>query len=492
MNLPISLYRSEQVRELDRVAIEEHGINGFSLMERAGESAWDVLKSNWPQARNICVLCGGGNNGGDGYILARLALEENVNAGTLFINNPDSLKGDALAALEKYRAHAGSSCKKFSTGSLDDADVIVDALLGTGIDREVKGEYRTAIESINNSGKPVLAVDIPSGLNADTGNVMGSAVCAGITVTFIGLKQGMFTGRGRHLCGEIHYYDLNVPAEIYSKVIPAASRMNYTSQSGLLSMRDRDAHKGSFGHVLVVGGDFGFAGAARMAAEAAARTGAGLVSVATRPEYAAVLPLAFPEVMARGIDNVVDLNPLLDKATVIALGPGLGQSEWSSRLLAHVLDSKIPLVVDADALNLIAREPLSNNNWVLTPHPGEAARLLNTGIAAVTSDRFAAVRSLQEKYGGVIVLKGSGTLVADESPLIQLCSDGNPGMATGGMGDVLTGTIAGFMAQGIPPADAARLGVCVHAAAADRAACEGERGLIATDLMPWIRKLVNR
>jgi len=489
-SLPTSLFRAEQVRELDRIAIEERGIPGITLMERAGQVAWDTLQSTWPEARTIDIVCGGGNNAGDGYILARLALENNCSVRVFPLSDPAALQGDARTAATQLKEMA-DVCQTFDPDQLGVADVIVDALLGTGIDRDVSDEFRQAIEAINTSGRPVLAIDIPSGLNADTGRIMGQAVDADTTITFIGLKQGLFTGQGVDCCGPIRFTDLEVPSDVYAAITASAQRIDLAGLGQGLPPRPRSAHKGSFGHALLVGGDMGFAGAIRMAAESAARVGSGLVSVASRPQHAALLSMAVPELMARGIEQGIELNPLLDQASVIGIGPGLGQSDWGADLLSRVLESKLPLVIDADALNLIAREPIHSNRWVLTPHPGEAARLLRTSTADVQADRLGAASTIQERFGGVTVLKGSGTIIVDAEGKRCLCSDGNPGMATGGMGDVLTGIITGLIAQGLSIADAARLGVCLHAAAGDRAAKEGERGLLATDLMPWIRHLVN-
>ncbi|MBI2970737.1 MAG: NAD(P)H-hydrate dehydratase, partial [Gammaproteobacteria bacterium] len=334
------------------------------------------------------------------------------------------------------------------------------------------------------------SLDIPSGLHADTGQAMGACVRATATVTFIGLKPGLFTGAGPGHAGRILFAGLDVPQEIYSGIRPACYRIDYESQKHCLGERRRDAHKGDFGHVLVAGGDYGFPGSVRLAAEAAARVGSGLVSVATRPEHAALIPLARPELMARGVTRASDLAPLLERATVIALGPGLGQSSWGTSLFARLLEARLPKVLDADALRLLAKEPVRSEDWVLTPHPGEAAELLQIDTAAVQADRFHAAQELRERYGGVVVLKGAGTVVvAGEDPCV--CSDGNPGMASGGMGDVLTGVIAGLLAQGAGPERSACFGVCLHAAAADRASEDGTRGLLAGDLMPWLRRLVN-
>ncbi len=249
--------------------------------------------------------------------------------------------------------------------------------------------------------------------------------------------------------------------------------------------------KGHFGHVLVVGGDFCMSGAARLAGEAAARAGAGLVSVATHAEHAAIISAAVPELMCHGVEDSASLMPLLRRASVVAIGPGLGKSPWAQALLGVMLQSDLPMVVDADALNLLAIEPAKKDNWILTPHPGEAARLLGQTVEEVQSDRTAAAIELQKKYGGVVVLKGAGTVVVDSEEVIGICGEGNPGMASGGMGDVLTGVIAGLLAQGLSLSQAARLGVCLHARAGDSAAEEGQRGLLASDLFPFIRRLVG-
>ena len=488
--LPISLYRAEQVREFDRIAIQDLGIDGFSLMQAAARAAFDVMRHDWPLARTIAVLCGGGNNGGDGYCLARMALDCGMSVRVCCLQDPGALRGDARQAFELFSQHAGAEYGDFNEHALRDVDLVIDALLGTGLDRPVSGEYQRVISVLHASGLAVLALDIPSGLNADTGQAMGTAVTATATVTFIGLKQGLFTGAGRHHCGTLHCAGLDLPDTVYQHQAPAAMRMDIQTLSGLLPPRAAHAHKGNYGHVLVVGGDNGFAGAGRMAAEAAARTGAGLISLATRPAHALAVAQAVPVIMAHGVEGSADLAGLVERATVIAVGPGLGMGDWGCSLLTRILELAQPLVMDADALNLLAREPEYRENWVLSPHPGEAARLLHTSTAEVTADRFAAAQAIQEQFGGVVVLKGSGTLVCDGDHT-WVCSAGNPGMASGGMGDVLTGVIAAFIAQGMTLPDAARLGVCAHAAAADRAAEQGQRGLLATDLLPWIRKLVN-
>ncbi|WP_092992301.1 NAD(P)H-hydrate dehydratase [Thiohalomonas denitrificans] len=489
--LPLELYRAEQVRELDRIAIEECGISALTLMNRAGRAAFDGLRLLWPAANRLAVLCGPGNNGGDGYVVARLAREAGLEPMVLKIAGVREPGGSAAQAREAALA-AGVPEAICSPTMLVGQDLLVDGLLGTGLSGEVAGDFRQAIEALNAAPAPAYSLDIPSGLGADTGTVLGAAVKAEATITFIGLKQGLLTGDGPEQCGKLRFDALDVPVSVYASIEPSARRIGAGALIAALKPRSRNAHKGYFGHVLVVGGNRGMAGAARMAAEAAGRVGAGLVSIATRREHAAWISAVYPEAMAHGVEPGPELSPLLERASVIAIGPGLGRDAWGRQMLARVLETRKPLVVDADALNALAAEPVARGRWVLTPHPGEAGRLLNNAAGEVQADRFEAVRNLQQRYGGVVVLKGSGTLVADENSSISLCSAGNPGMASGGMGDLLTGVIAGLLAQGCSLAEAARVGVYLHAMAGDRAAAEaGERGLLATDLIPQLRRLVN-
>ncbi|QQS54328.1 MAG: NAD(P)H-hydrate dehydratase [Candidatus Competibacteraceae bacterium] len=490
--LPVELYRAAQVRELDRIAIAERGIPGYTLMGRAGEAAFQLLGQRWPKARRIVVVCGGGNNGGDGYVVARLARQAGIDARVLTVADPATLRGDAQTAWRDARA-AEIVIVPFNTAELHDVDLIVDAILGTGLERAVSGLWREAIEAMNANPADILALDIPSGLHADTGAILGAAVHATATLTFIGLKQGLFTGQGPACCGDIGFADLAVPPDIYPALHPACWRYGGEDLPALLPRRSRSAHKGHFGHVLVVGGELGMAGAARMAAEAAARCGAGLTSIATRAAHAGLQAAARPELMFHGVETPAELVPLLDRATVVAIGPGLGRAVWGRTLLHAVLASDKPLVVDADALNLLAAEPVFRDHWVLTPHPGEAARLLKMTPAEVEADRFTAVEELALRFGGVTVLKGAGSLIASKADgLVALCAAGNPGMASGGMGDVLTGVIAALLAQGLSPFAAARAGVYLHGRAGDLAArAGGERGLLATDLLPCLRQLVN-
>ena len=485
--MPAELYTAAQVRELDRVAIEERGIPSITLMERAGADAFDVLGKRYPAAKNLVVLCGGGNNAGDGYVLARLARQAGLGVRVIALVKPDRLKGDAATTAQKYLQTGDAE----TALALEGADIIVDALLGSGLNRPVEGGFAKAIELINAASAPVLALDIPSGLNADTGVCLGAAVKADATVTFIGLKRGLFTADGPEFSGEISFSDLETPADIHTEVSAGARLIVPAQVMQNLQRRPRQAHKGRYGHVLVIGGDYGYLGAAILAGSAAARTGAGLVTVATRTEHARNIPLYRPELMTAAVTTAQDLDTILSRAGVVAIGPGLGQSDWAISLLAKVLQTRLPLVVDADALNLLALEHQRRENWVLTPHPGEAARLLGMTTGDIQADRFAAVASLRDEFDGVAVLKGAGSLVAGAAVPVYLNRTGNPGMAGGGMGDVLTGMIAGLMAQGIEPGMAAVAGVHLHGHAADVCAGQGERGMLAGDLLPVIRSIIN-
>jgi ADP-dependent NAD(P)H-hydrate dehydratase / NAD(P)H-hydrate epimerase len=482
-----ALYTATQVRDLERRVIEL-GISAEELMRRAGKAAWLVLASHWPAARHIVVLAGAGNNAGDGYVLAWNAVRARRQVTIVNVGDTAKLSGAAAKARAKYLAAKGKE-RRFSNGCLDEADVVVDALLGIGLDRPLRDEWAEAVQLVNVSAKPVFSLDIPSGLNADSGAVMGAAVQASVTVTFIAPKAGLVTGEGPACTGELVFEALEVPERVYAGISPAARCLDRAETH--LPKRPRTAHKGRFGHVLVIGGDFGMGGAVRLTAEAALRSGAGLVSVATHAAHVSALLTGLPEALVHGLESAAQLLPLIERASAIAIGPGLGQGDWGRMLLAMALDTRLPLVVDADALNLLAAHPLVRGQWVLTPHPGEASRLLKHSIGEIQADRYQAARQLVEQYRAVVVLKGAGSIIAAEGEPPTVCVDGNPGMAAPGMGDVLTGVIAALIAQDLPLTEAARKGVGLHAMAGDRAAQSGERGLMARDVIAALRPVMN-
>ncbi len=509
-----SLYTAVDVRELDRYAIEECGIPGTLLMKRAGKAAFDTLLEQWPEPDAIHVFCGGGNNGGDGYIVAALAAQRRLPVTVWQL--AETLTGAAQAAYE-YAVQEGVDIRPFTTDAWqsaleggDASGVIVDALLGTGTTGPLREPYSTAVSIINQTAWPVLSIDIPSGVNANTGTVDAVAVKATATISFIGQKLGNLIGDGRVCSGQRRVFnDLNVPVETYrdSKIEPKAQVLELSALLDKLPERSIDAHKGDFGHVLVIGGDCGYGGAPLMAAQMAARSGAGLIGVATQPINTAAIIARQPEIMAIGTASGQELLPYLEKPTVLVIGPGLGQSAWSEQLLYYCMyvylneskHSNKPMVLDADALNLLSqgriqwpRSADKPQSWILTPHPGEAARLLDISIAEVQNDRIAAVKALQQKYGGAVILKGAGSLVLTSDQRLFVCDAGNPGMASGGMGDVLSGLLGSLLGQGLSIDDAACLGVILHATAADLAIAEsGMRGLLATDLIAYVRLLLD-
>ena len=487
-----NLYTAAQTRALDRCAIEQHGIPGITLMSRAAQAAFRHLMSAWPDPVCLQVLCGSGNNAGDGFLIADLAHKRGIDVRILLVGASARITGDAQIALAQAVAN-GVKVEPYHDGVLIPEGVVVDALLGTGLSGEVRENYRQAIEAVNGLAVPVVAVDIPSGICADTGRVLGCAVRADLTVTFIGLKRGLFCLSAPDYTGDIIFSDLAVPMAVYDEVNAECQRAELEPLLELLPMRPATAHKGMYGSVLVIGGDLGFGGAVAMAVEGALRSGAGLVRAATRAEHVGTIITRTPEAMAIGVESAADIQPLLEACDVVVIGPGLGVGEWSRHLLQLALAADKPMVVDADALNLLAEEadaPQHRDNWLLTPHPGEAARLLSCSSAEVQSDRFAAARDLQARYGGVGVLKGNGTLVASAQHCL-LCDYGNPGMASGGMGDVLSGILGALIAQGLSLEAAAALGVCLHGAAADLAAANGQRGMLATDLLPYVREMLE-
>ncbi|MGD9597710.1 MAG: NAD(P)H-hydrate dehydratase [Steroidobacteraceae bacterium] len=490
MALPTAIYTAAQVRALDDYAIQKLGIPGYTLMKRAGEASLRALRSRWPTAHRIAVVCGGGNNGGDGYVLARFARAAGLTATVLAVAPVESLRGDAQRAAEEF-VTGGGVARPFEPAALAASDVIVDALLGIGAAGPVRPEVAHVIQAINGAGRPVFALDLPAGLSADTGLPLGVAVRADATLTFVGLKAGLFIGEGPEYAGTLQFDDLEVTSPASAEFEPRLLRASEDDIARALPRRRRASHKGSFGHVLVVGGGPGMPGAVRLAGESALRVGAGLVTVAVAPENVAAISAGCPELIVVGLD-VSQFAALLAQADVVAIGPGLGRSAWAWEVLGVTVAAGKPLVVDADALNILADDPsLRADSWILTPHPGEAGRLLGIETAAVQSDRLAALDLLCSRYGGTVVLKGAGTLVGRQGETPQLCERGNPGMASAGMGDVLTGVIAGLLAQIGDPLAAARIGVLVHALAGDAAARSGERGLIARDVIGELRTWVN-
>lgn len=493
------LFAEAAVRAIDARLIAALDGDAYALMQRAAWAALDALKQRWPRARTLAVVCGPGNNGGDGWVLARLAESAGYDAWVVHLRADDS-RGSTEAQRSRRdwrgRRVAWEDDPELAAESLALADVVVDAVFGLGLTRAPVAPHVDLIEAINAAQRPVLALDLPSGVRADSGEAPGAAVRADLSISFVAAKPGLYSGRGRALSGARRLAPL-LPEGIdapgpSADFEPQALALDARALDGALQPRRSDAHKGDSGHVLVLGGDSGMAGAALLCARAALRAGAGLVSVGTRAAHAAALVAAQPECMVRGLEAAGDLDALFKRSTVIAVGPGLGQDDWGRRLFDRVLAAPRPCVLDADALNLLANAPRACPQAVLTPHPGEAARLLGVSTGEVQRDRYAALAHLVQRFECPVVLKGAGSLVGAPGQLPRVIDAGNPGMAVGGMGDLLAGVIAALIAQGLDRFDAAVLGALAHAAAGDLAAAEGERGLLPSDLLPLLRRVLNR
>lgn len=489
VSIPHSLWPADDIRGLEQEAADTLGLTLFELMLRAGEAAFDVARESWPYARHWLVLCGHGNNGGDGYVVARLAKAAGINVTLLAQESEKPLPEEAEQAREAW-LNAGGIIHAPEIIWPEKVDLIVDALLGTGLTQAPREPIAALIAQANAHPAPVLAVDIPSGLLAQTGATPGAVIDADRTVTFIALKPGLLTGKARDVVGELHFNALGLEEWLAGQASPIR-RVDASMLAQWLAPRRPTSHKGDHGRLAIVGGDHGTAGAIRMAGEAALRTGAGLVRVLTRKENIAPLLTARPELMVYELTPQT-LDESLEWADVVAIGPGLGQAEWGKKALQKVENFRKPMLWDADALNLLAINPDKRHNRVITPHPGEAARLLGCSVAEIESDRLLSAQRLVKRYGGVAVLKGAGTVVAAEPNALGIIDAGNAGMASGGMGDVLSGIIAALLGQKLTPYDAACAGCVAHGAAADVLAARfGMRGMLATDLFSTLQRIVN-
>ena len=529
-DLRYELYTVSTVVGLEQIAIKQFDIPAYELMLRAGQATFDLLLQRYPTAKKILVLCGAGNNAGDGYVVARLAIQAGLDVSVISLIDPASLKAEAAQA---YRTWSDSLDESDGIREHDitaapslihECELIIDALLGTGLQRPVSGQWADLMELVNRRAKresqPVISVDIPSGLYADTGCIAGNAIKADITVCFIGLKQGMFTADAGDVCGEIFLDDLGLPEQAYEKVSPDAMLVDSPNHA-LLPRRKAASHKGRFGHVLIVGGNKGMPGAVILAARAALRCGAGLVTVITHKDNLPAICQAVPEAMVKTFalaNDEVFTQTLIDSITHVAIGMGLGQDEWSSALLEHCISMNKPLLIDADGLNLLAsaRHAIATitSPLVITPHPGEAARLLSVAAAEaenaissadIQADRFDNIKQLHALFGEVkscsVVLKGAGSLIYD-GRLLRVCNRGSAAMAAPGMGDVLSGICIALMAQLMRPSSGGEegevdlseivtLAVCLHACAAEKYTEGRTRGLLASDVIDTLPQLMQ-
>ena len=534
----LPLFCASQTREMDQNIIREESISELELMNRAALAAWLTIKKQWPRIKSLSIFCGGGNNGGDGYALSEIASHHGLDVVAIAMVHPLRLTGAALAAYKSAKAetvdvfplhsfdqsnveskeakthwHVSLSPIKQRFKQPTDRHVCVDALLGTGLRGQVRDDVASLIRWLNAQKSPIMSLDLPSGLCSDTGQVLGEAIQATVTITFVGVKQGLLTSQGPDHYGELFWAALTHNTPVVSSdyryeddskhIFPKVSGVHYDMLSSMeldLPSRSRQAHKGLLGHVVLVGGNQGFGGAMILAAEAACRVGAGLVSVISQSETINALLVRRPEVMGRvwfkpNSESEVEVEDwmvqLLAQATVMVIGPGLGKDAWAESLLEQVLlmSESRPLIADADALNLLSKPHIAylwdqyKGPKLMTPHPGEAARLLKTTTLEIQSDRFSAIKQLAQQFKCSVILKGVGSLILTKTnSSILLCMNGNASMASGGMGDVLAGVLGGLTAQGLNLEMCAVFGACFHSCLADDLMPEGQCGLMASEL----------
>jgi len=489
-SLDARLFQVVDIKQIAQRAHKEQSISTAMLMGRAAQAAFDTIMHAYPHTDDFAVFCGPGGNGADGLYFAAIAAVAGKNVRCFMIADEDNILERQQKAFAKAK-DVGVNFTAYDQTIQSNTEIIVDALLGLSCQDDLSEQMQQVVNLINQADIPVCSLDIPSGLNANTGAGVPNGVTADLTISFIAPKIGCYMFRGPRVCGKLITNHLGIEPAIIDVQEPVATLLSERFIRESLPKRKKDSHKGDYGHVLVIGGDYGMGGAVRMAAEAAMRTGAGSVTVATRPEHLNVVSGARPEIMCYEVRSGEDLLPLIEKSKVIVLGPGLGRSEWAKSLFDTVVQSDVPKIMDADALRMLSDEQIKRDDWILTPHPGEAAELLKHSCPDIQDHRLQSVKEVQMLYGGVAILKGRGTLVNDGSG-IRLCHAGNPGMATAGMGDILSGVLGGLVAQGLSLPQSAGVGVLVHARSADMAAQEnGERGLLATDLLPYLRVLVN-
>jgi ADP-dependent NAD(P)H-hydrate dehydratase / NAD(P)H-hydrate epimerase len=507
----MQLVTAAQMRALDAATIAA-GTPGHVLMERAGQGAVRVLldcfKHLRRKGRRVLVVAGKGNNGGDGFVIARLLRAKGLSVEVALLAVPEDVGGDAARNLAAWRRGRGRILEVRDAAGVAElavraarAELVVDAIFGTGLSSAVRGVPADVIELINSCGAPVFAVDIPSGLDADTGQALGACVQAEATATFGFAKLGQTIYPGVRLCGRLAVVDIGLDADAVAAAPPRAALLEPEAVAPLVPVRDREAHKGDAGHVLIIAGSFGKTGAAQLATRAAGRVGAGLVTVVAPLSLYPIYAAGVLEAMTEALDDdggrirfAPDrLAALVAGKQAVVIGPGLGTHADAAQTLAWLLaEARVPLVLDADALTLAAGQldalRASRAPAVLTPHPGEMARLLGSDTATVQADRAGAARRFATAHGCTLVLKGARSLIAAPDGFLWVNPTGNPGMASGGMGDVLAGVIGGLLAQGLAPSEAARLGVYLHGWVADRAAEDGEVGLLASDLVAGLRQ----
>jgi NAD(P)H-hydrate epimerase len=505
------------MRELDRKTIQEIGIPGAVLMENAGRGTFDAILRFFPEITNgkVAVIAGGGNNGGDGFVIARYLLKRGIPVSVYLFTAKEKIQGDAARNLMVYRNSGGAIQEvtdeqdwKSAFHRIKGAQLIVDALFGTGLSSEISGLHFRVIEDLNAGSVPIVSVDVPSGIDASTGKVLGIAVKAARTCTFGLPKRGLVIFPGVLYAGKLDVIDIGIPQSVITDAHAQEHLLEEKEFQGSIPARDPESHKGAYGHAFILAGSPGKTGAAALAGQAAMRVGAGLVTIGTPAQLNPILEIKVTEVMTEPLpddatgfldmSSLQRVTELLPGKAVVAIGPGISDREETARLVHKTIEAvTVPMVIDADGLNAIARAPevlkKAHAPVVLTPHPGEMARLMSTTTQAVQADRIGTAKRFAGDYGVIVILKGARTIIAEPGGHVYINPTGNPGMASGGMGDVLTGMISGFLAQGLDPVFSARISVFMHGLIADEVASRiGPVGIIAADIIDEIQRTLKK
>ena len=489
------IFSTQKISSIERSAILEKKGNDLTLMRKAARFSWNEIRKKYPNTKKWLILCGIGNNAGDGMALASIALKNNFDVKIYYFFPEKTFTGCAAVVHNELKCLAPQNTLEIidylDEGILNDSDLIIDAIFGIGINRPIDNSKIPKINLINNQDAAIVSLDIPSGVHPDSGQIMGAAIRASMTITFISHKLCFYFGEGKDLSGDIKCSHLNISQKYFSGLTEDMRIINKSYTQKKLLKRKSDTHKGDYGHVLIVGGGPGMHGAALLSGESSLRGGAGKVTIFMHESHRSLINKARPELMFIFSNEGINIQSILSKVDVVAIGPGLGLDDWARSVFKYVNLSNKPLVVDADALNILSEKNLKRDDWVLTPHPGEAATLMGKSSLEIQENRLLYLKKLKDSYGGTIVLKGKNTLIGSKDIVTNICTQGNPGMASAGMGDVLTGLIAAMISQGMDHFEAASVGVEVHARAGDLAARGGERGLIAGDVINEIRGCVN-
>jgi NAD(P)H-hydrate epimerase len=508
---------AEQMQELDRKAIETYRIPGIVLMENAGRGAVEVISSTFPDLhkKKVAIIAGKGNNGGDGFVIARYLLNQGIAVRVYLLTDPKGLRGDAETNFNIFHRMKGEFISVPSSKDyikvkrdMEKFDILVDGIFGTGLDAEVRGYYREVIDHLNTLQRPIVAIDIPSGLDADTGKPLGTAIRAFLTVTFGLPKIGHLIPPGINYVGKLKVIDIGIPKRLVEEEkIPTHLIEKEEIQKWLSIPRHQDTHKGDYGHLLVIAGSVGKTGAAVMACQAALRMGAGLVTLAIPKSLNAIMEMKLTEVMTEPLPETPKqtlslraysaITRLCENKKALIIGPGLGTfKETQSLVLKLIRTLDLPIILDADGLNALATQPkilpIANRSLILTPHPGEMARLVRSTVKEILEDRIGLSINFSQSNHVYLILKGHPTLITTPKGEVFINPTGNPGMASGGTGDVLTGMLGGLVCQGFDILPSLQMAVYLHGMAGDEGAQEmGEKSLIATDIIEKIPTLLK-